>query len=403
MRILFVADGRSPTAINWLRHWIETGNEVHLVSTFPCNSLAGLASFHILPVAFGGMASGQVEKSGNAARRSGPISYLRSWLRTLRYYLGPLGLPFYQRRYRTLVTELRPELVHALRIPFEGMLAAITPSEIPLLVSIWGNDLTLHARGSFLMAVQTRRVLHRADALLADTARDIRLGREWSFSPDKPTLVVPGGGGICLDEIEADSRSGVLPEELPDGPIVVNPRGQRPGSLRQDIFFLAIPLVLEKVPQAVFVCPSLAGDVESEQWVNRLEIRSRVRLWGRLDRAQLWTLFKRAQVFVSPSIHDGTPNSLLEAMACGCFPVVGNIESLCEWIRPGVNGLLVDATSPRSVADGIITALETPTLRVSAKNENARVIAERAEYGRCMAMAEAFYRAILYPKGLKDL
>ncbi|MFH1523874.1 MAG: glycosyltransferase [Chloroflexota bacterium] len=403
MRILFVADGRSPTALNWLRHWVETGHEVHLVSTFPCDPLPGLASFHTLPVAFGGMAGGQVGKRGNATRRSGLMSYLRSPLRTLRYFLGPLSLPFYQRHFRALVAELQPDLVHALRIPFEGMLAATLPVEIPLFVSIWGNDLTLHARGSFLMAAQTRRVLQRADGLLADTVRDIRLGREWGFSPDKPTLVVPGGGGIRLDEVEADSRSGVLPEKLPDGPLIINPRGQRPGSLRQDVFFQAIPLVLEKVPQAVFACPLLAEDVESEQWVNRLGVRSRVKLWERLDRAQMWTLYKEAQIFVSPSIHDGTPNSLLEAMACGCFPVVGNIESLREWIHPGVNGLLVDATSPRSVADGIIVALETPALRVSAKDENARVIAERAEYGRCMAMTEAFYRANSSPKKLKAL
>lgn len=400
MRILFVADGRSPTVLNWLRYWVEAGHEVHLISTFPCDSPPGLTSFQVLPVAFGGMAGGQVGKTGNAMPQPGPMSRLRGSLRTLRYFLGPLGLPSHQKHFHALVTKIQPDLVHALRIPFEGMLAAVTPPGIPLLVSTWGNDLTLHARGSFLMAAQTRRVLRRADGLLADTARDIRLGREWGFAPDQPTLVVPGGGGIRLDEIEADSRSGVLPEEFADAPVVVNPRGQRPGSLRQDVFFQAIPLVLEKVPQAIFVCPSLAGDAESERWVDRLEIRSNTRLWRHLDRAQLWTLFKSAQVFVSPSIHDGTPNSLLEAMACGCFPVVGDIESLHEWIRPGVNGLLVDATSPRSMADGIVAALEAPALRAAAKDENARVIAERAEYGRCMAMAEAFYRAISYPKGL---
>jgi glycosyltransferase involved in cell wall biosynthesis len=399
MRIIFVADGRSPIALNWLRHWVETGHEIHLISTFPCDSPPEVASFHVLPVAFGGMAGGQVGKTGNATPQPGPMGRLRGPLRTLRYFLGPLGLPSHQKHFHALVTKIQPDLVHALRVPFEGMLAVVTPPGIPLLVSIWGNDLTLHAHGSFLMAAQTRRVLRRADGLLADTARDIRLGREWGFAPDKPTLIVPGGGGIRLDEIEADSRSGALPEELPDALVVVNPRGQRPGSLRQDVFFRAIPLVLKKVPQAVFVCPTLAGDVASERWVDRLEIRSNTRLWRRLDRAQLRALFKRAQVFVSPSVHDGTPNSLLEAMACGCFPVVGDIESMHEWIRPGVNGLLVDATSPRSVADGIVAALEAPALRGAAKNENTRVIAERAEYGRCMAMAEVFYRKVLECKG----
>lgn len=395
MRILFVADGRSPTTLSWLQHWVAAGYEVHLVSTFPCDAPEGMASFHVLPVAFAGMAGGQASRNGNVKRRPGMMSRLRGPLRFLRYFLGPLCLAVYQRRFRVLLDDIRPELVHALRIPFEGMLAVVTPSEIPLLVSIWGNDLTLHARGSFLMAAQTRRVLRRTDGLLADTARDLRLGSEWGFAASKRTLVVPGGGGIQLDEIEAITSSGMLPEALPEGPLVVNPRGQRPGSLRQDVFFQAIPLVLEKVPQAVFVCPPLLGDAEAEGWVSRLGIQSQVRLWGRLDRTQLWTLFKKAQVYVSPSVHDGTPNSLLEAMACGCFPVVGNVESLREWIRPGVNGLLADATSPRSLAEAIVTALESHALRIEAKNENARLIAERADYGHCMAMVEAFYRDIV--------
>jgi glycosyltransferase involved in cell wall biosynthesis len=186
-----------------------------------------------------------------------------------------------------------------------------------------------------------------------------------------------------------------LPEELPPGPVIVNPRGHRPGSLRQDCFFRSIPLVLAKVPQAVFVCPPLAGDSQAEGWVRRLGIGAQTRLWPRLDRAQMWALLRRADLFVSPSVHDGTPNSLLEAMACGCFPVVGRVESLAEWIRDGVNGFLVDATSPAALADGMIAALEDPGLRAAAAKQNARIVAERAEHGRCMAMAQAFYCELL--------
>ena len=394
MRLLFIADGRSPTALSWLRHWIETGHQTHLASTFPCDPPPGLASFHILPVAFGGMAGEQNNNTVGSTHTSGFVLRFRGRLRPLRYVLGPLSLPPYQARFRTLVGEIRPDLVHAMRIPFEGMLANATPEGIPLVVSIWGNDMTLHAHGSILMRSLTRRTLRRANGLIADAARDIRLGHEWGFAPDRPTLVVPGAGGIRFDEIEAASRSGTLPEELPDVPIVVNPRGQRPGSLRQDVFFQSIPLVLEKIPQALFICPPLVGDAESEHWVESLGIRSNTKLWPRLDQAQMWVLFKKARVFVSPSIHDGTPNSLLEAMACGCFPVVGNIESMQEWIAPGVNGLLVDAASPRALANGIIAALENPALCATAKNENTRIITERAEYKRCMAVTEAFYQKL---------
>ncbi len=394
MRLLFVADGRSTTALSWLRHWIEAGHQTHLASTFPCEPPKGLASFHILPVAFGGLAGGKSRNKAGLTPTKGFVERFRGSLRLMRYLLGPLSLPIYQGRFRTLVEDIHPDIVHALRIPFEGMLASATPVNIPLVVSIWGNDLTLHARGSRSMAGLTRSTLRRTNGLIADAARDIRLGYEWGFATDRPTLVVPGAGGIRLDEIEATSRSGTLPEELQGGPIVVNPRGQRPGSLRQDVFFQSIPLVRKKIPQAQFICPQLAGDIESEHWVETLQIGSNTKLWPRLERLQMWALYKKAQIYVSPSIHDGTPNSLLEAMACGCFPVVGNIESMQEWVTPGVNGMLVDATSPHGLAEGIIAGLENPALCVAAKNENARIIAERAEYRRCMAMAEAFYQKI---------
>jgi hypothetical protein len=393
MRLLFIADGRSPITRSWLRYWTEHGHETHLVSTFPCDPPPGLASFHVLPVAFNRMAGAQATNTADAHPRAGLVGRFRSLLRPLRYLLGPLSLPRYKTQFRRLVADLAPDLVHALRIPFEGMLATAIPREIPLVVSIWGNDITLHARGFFLMAMLTRRTLRRADGLMADASRDIRLGQEWGFHG--PTLVVPGSGGIRFDEIRAaGSMSGKLPEELPDAPLVVNPRGHRPGSLRQDVFFQSIPLVLEKFPKAIFVCPPFAGDAQAKGWVSALNIESNVRLWPLLSQPQLWALYKKAQVYVSPSVHDGTPNSLLEAMTCGCFPVTGNIESMQEWISPGVNGLLVDATDPRVLADAVIAALENEDLRHKAAGHNAELIAARADYGRCMANAEQFYLEI---------
>jgi len=393
MRILFVADGRSPTTSSWLRYWIETGNSVHLVSTFPCKPLKGVDSFHVLPVAFGRMAGGQVKRPTEKSRRHG-MAGMRDLLLALRYFLGPLTLIFYRRRFQTLLAEIQPELVHALRIPYEGMLASATPDEIPLIVSIWGNDLTLHAHGSFFMKRLTWKVLHRADGLIADTQRDIRLGQEWGFSGAKPTLVVPGSGGIRMKELSLSSEIQELPEELPDGLIIVNPRGQRPGSLRQDVFFQAIPLVLAKVPEAFFICPTLQGDIEAEKWVDTLGIRSRTKLWPYLDQAQLWYLFQNSRIFVSPSIHDGTPNSFLEAMACGCFPIVGNIESMREWIQTGINGLLVDASEAHSIADAVVKAIKQPSLQLNAAKINAALVEKRAEYTSNMASAEFFYNAV---------
>ncbi len=104
-------------------------------------------------------------------------------------------------------------------------------------------------------------------------------------------------------------------------------------------------------------------------------------------------LFRRARVAVSPTTHDGTPNTLLEAMACGCFPVAGDLEPLREWITPGENGLLVDPTQPQSLAQAILAALDDPALCARARLANLALIAARADYSRSMASAGEFYRA----------
>ena len=105
--------------------------------------------------------------------------------------------------------------------------------------------------------------------------------------------------------------------------------------------------------------------------MKRLKLNTnQVRLLPYLSQHELWDLFLRSEVSVSVSAHDGTPNSLLEAMACGCFPVVGDIESLREWITPGVNGLLVDPDQPQAVAEAVLLALDLPDLRASAKERN---------------------------------
>jgi hypothetical protein len=380
MRLLFVADGRSPTAQNWLRYWIERGDEVYLASTFPCEADPALKGFELVPVAFSAAARHAPNGDKNPLRGGRTLG-----LRTrLRHWLGPLTLRHPADHLRAMIERVKPDLVHALRIPFEGMLAARAGGPAPLLVSVWGNDFTLHAAASPLMSRYTARTMKAARGLHCDCQRDVRLARAWGFPQGGPSLVVPGNGGVRTDIFYP-------PHKGPDMPVVINPRGFR-GYIRNEAFFQAIPLVLEKLPKTVFRCAAMAGEAQALDWVDRLGIGRSVELLAPRTHAGMAEVYRTAQVMVSPSVHDGTPNSLLEAMACGCFPVAGRLESIEEWIRDGENGLLVDAARPQALAKAILAALQNPGLRLSAQKQNARLITERAEYRRCMAKAEAFYQ-----------
>jgi len=311
-------------------------------------------------------------------------------LRTrVRQWLGPLTLPRAARHLRQIIQVVQHDLVHAMRIPYEGMLAALalSGSSTPLLVSVWGNDFTLHAPSTPLMRYYTRLALRRATALHTDCRRDLRLAQDWGFEAGKPGIVLPGAGGIQMDVFYTSQ------EEPDHRPLVLNPRGLR-AYVRTDTVFQAIKLVNAQRPELRFSCTGMAGQTEALRWVNELGLSAAVELLAPLSRDEMAALFRQAQVMLSITTHDGTPNTLLEGLASGCFPIAGDIESIREWITPGVNGLLVDPGDPQALAHAILQALDQPDLRASARQINLDLVRERAEYGRVMRLAEGFYPQI---------
>ena len=380
MKILFVADARSPISKNWIRYFAERGDEIFLASPFECEVDFPIKRFEFTPVAFSAIRKSGVTSGTSSSRTLNLRTKIRQWL-------GPLTLSRSARKLRAFIREVQPDLVHAMRIPYEGMLTAVALDRLvsrpPFLVSIWGNDFTLHAPSTPLMGSFTRRTMKAADALHADCNRDIRLARVWGFGAGQPDWVAPGNGGI-------KSEVFYQPEEPVKSPVVINPRGFR-AYVKNEAFFKSIPLVLEKRSDARFLCSSMQGEPQALTWIRELGIEHAVQLNPPFSHDQMGDVFRTAQVVVSPSIHDGTPNSLLEGMACGCFPVVGDLESIREWITHGQNGLLVNSNNPQSIADAILIALEREDLRREAAGLNEKIISARGEYTQNMKLAGEFY------------
>jgi len=256
-------------------------------------------------------------------------------------------------------------------------------------VSVWGNDFTLHAPSTRAMTRFTRLAMGRADALHTDCRRDVRLARQWGFPVGQPNVVLPGGGGIQMAMFAP-------PATLPTRPTLINPRGLR-AYVCNETFFQALSLVLKEVPELRVLCPAMAGDAQAQRWVADLGLQGVVELLPFQSRGAMADLFRRSQVVVSPTTHDGTPNTLLEAIACGCYPVVGDLESLREWFEEGVNASLVDPRDAAALAQAILAALRSPDLRRQAAKYNRNMIAQRADYNVVMAQAEVFYRSLLGP------
>jgi len=201
-----------------------------------------------------------------------------------------------------------------------------------------------------------------------------------------PRAVLPGAGGV--------DRAVFRPGAASERALFVNPRGFR-RYVRNDTFFEACRRVADRHPEARFVGVAMEGWRPIEDAVRRLELGNVTTLTGPLSRAEMAALYQRAAVTVSPTEHDGTPNTLLEAMASGCLPVCGDLPSLREWISPGENGLLCNAASVDSLATAMLRAIEDRALAARAAEQNPRLIAQRADYAASMRQAEELYEELV--------
>ena len=113
MKILYVADGRSPIAQNWIRHFVERGDEVYLASTFACSLDFPVKELEITPVAFSSVKKVTQRPGTGSARTVGLRTAIRQWF-------GPLTIRRAADRLRGYLERVQPDLVHAMRIPYEN-------------------------------------------------------------------------------------------------------------------------------------------------------------------------------------------------------------------------------------------------------------------------------------------
>ncbi|HET9743919.1 MAG TPA: glycosyltransferase family 4 protein [Terriglobales bacterium] len=403
MKICFLADARSPIAKNWISYFVHGGHEVSVISSYAssANEISGAQIFE-LPLGVASALPGsaalrafdsKIVRNANRLRQGLP----KRWNLQVVTLFGLQDVRRKTAQAAAIIDRIRPDLVHAMRLPFEGLLASQAVRDRPLIISTWGNDFTLFSSHFGKINQLTRAALGRTDAIHCDCRRDLRLAIDLGFSPMKPSRVLPGGGGIQTSfyfDLPLDpsllSRFGILA----DAPLVVNPRGFR-GYVRQDTFFRSVPQVLQIVPRTIFLCVDMQENAIAKSWVRKLSISNSVRLLPRLSREELAMLFRASEVSVSPSLHDGTPNTLLESMAAGAFPIAGDLDSIREWIADGENGLLFDPREPSALANCITRALGDRALRDRARERNRAFIRDRANYDVVMQEAESLYRDVI--------
>ncbi len=91
---------------------------------------------------------------------------------------------------------------------------------------------------------------------------------------------------------------------------------------------------------------AIAGDglmlAELQELAQQLDIAGRIRFLGWQPAGALVERYRQSDLFLFPSRHEGMPNAVLEAMACGLPVIASRIAGNEELVVPGETGLLVE-------------------------------------------------------------
>jgi glycosyltransferase involved in cell wall biosynthesis len=108
----------------------------------------------------------------------------------------------------------------------------------------------------------------------------------------------------------------------------------------------------------------VAGDGEHREALERraaeLNLGSAVRFLGRCDAGRVRGLLRGARALVVPSIYEGMPLVVLEAMEAGLPVIASRVSGIPEVVADGQTGWLVPPEDPERLADALAAALADP-------------------------------------------
>jgi glycosyltransferase involved in cell wall biosynthesis len=127
---------------------------------------------------------------------------------------------------------------------------------------------------------------------------------------------------------------------------------------------------------------AIAADNSTKSWLLTLpeEIRNSCLIYPRVPRQKVLEVMKQARVMLAPSLVDGVPNVLYEAMVYGAFPIVSPLNTIVPIISQPQNTIFARNLYPQEIAEALVKAMTDDDLIDSAAKNNlilAKEIASR--------------------------
>lgn len=288
-----------------------------------------------------------------------------------------------------IINEIKPDVIHSFEMQACSYPILKTMKEFPeikWIYSCWGNDLYYYQNFK-THRTKLMNTLNRVDLIHTDCNRDYIIAKELGFNGIH-LGVIPGGGGFKINNMikyrmSINSRKIILVKgyqhQFGRGILIVKALKDIQAELKgfEIVIFGAHKQVIDFIEE------------------NKLNFK----IFDRhgLQHVELLQLMGKSLIYIGNSISDGMPNTLLEAVIMGAFPIQSNPGGAsAEIINHSKNGLLIE--NPESIDEIkrlVRQAIANPMMIEEAMDINYKLATELLNYEENNSKIIGIYNNIL--------
>jgi glycosyltransferase involved in cell wall biosynthesis len=259
---------------------------------------------------------------------------------------------------------------------------------VPVVLTSTRASLEYLPRYAWWVDRATARLSRRIIAVSRGTAKFITKQEK---IPAAKVLVIPNG--VDTDEFRPGDRPTARARwHIPSGAAVVACVGRLHAQKGHTYLLQALQSLRSESPRIICIVAGegpLREALEAE--VAARDLTDVCRLVG--DVSDITSVYAAADVIASPSLYEGMPNTVLEAMAVGRPVIATAVQGSEDIVRSGETGLLVPPGDAEALLGALRQLLRAPELRASMGNRAREIAIADHRLDRMVKQIEALYLA----------
>ena len=271
--------------------------------------------------------------------------------------------------------KIKPDIVHSMESQNAGYLVSNNYSKLiynktfKWVHSVWGIDFE-HYINNNQHLFMLKNMLLNIEHLIVEGKRDVDFAKGLGY--EKNISILQCTGGYTPEEI----NKYILKNEVRKF-ILLKGQNKYP---RMALLGLIAILKAERVlidNNIDLIIHSI--DDELESIVNRIKSKARfkIKILKHISRNEFLVLNLNSLISITINDSDGMPNSMLDAMLCGAFPIQSDRSCATDIIKNGINGFLVNPYDVDDISNKINIACNSNSLLKNAAKINQAIISDK--------------------------